>query len=161
MRAMTERACADRPCETAAQAAASSGATTPSQATTSDIDIDLDSTAEALNQASGESGQKRKARSDSTPSSPSCAPLESKRQATERIMEGLKEESQAFLGAVEKMEEKKMNHLEQILAKYMSSSHCQGSGPASISGRLDRLADRMERVEDALDKILQILQERR
>lgn len=76
-------------------------------------------------------------------------------------MEGLKEESQAFLGAVEKMEEKKMNHLEQILAKYMSSSHCQGSGPASISGRLDRLADRMERVEDALDKILQILQERR
>lgn len=162
---MAKRTYADRPYETAAQAAAPSGATTPSQATASEIYSDLDSTAsiqaEVSTQAPGGSAQKRKADSDSTPGSPKCTPAESKRLATERIMKGLKEESQAFLGAVEKMEEKKMSYLEQILAKYVGAGHGQESAPASISSRLDRVEDRMDRMEDKLDRVLQILQGRR
>ena len=73
-------------------------------------------------------------------------PAQSKKRITDRIMGTIKEEGRYLVEAVEKMKEKKMDRLEEILSKVA------GSGKPEI-GQAEGLEKRVEAIEKGVEEL--------
>ena len=146
-----------------ASGGASTGDTTASGGALGAAMASLDSSSPTSTQVSscGEDGsQKRKADSDLTSRD---TPAGSKRRITDRIVKGLQEGTKSLVETVEKMEEKKMDRLDQIITKcigYGALAGHDGGDAVNISSRLDKVERTIEELKGTTDKILHILQNR-
>jgi hypothetical protein len=97
------------------------------------------------------------------------APAESKRRVTDRIMAGMKEDGKELIAAVEEIEKKKMDRLEEILTKALSGRGQSRSGSAVKDGpsgqderlekRVDGLETKVDGIKSSLDRLVHLFEE--
>jgi hypothetical protein len=94
------------------------------------------------------------------------APAESKRRITDRIMAEMKQDGQEFITAVQEMETKKMDRLEQILTRALSGRSQSGAAQAGPSGagseletRVSGLETKVDGIKSSLDRLVLLMEE--
>jgi hypothetical protein len=97
------------------------------------------------------------------------APAESKRRVTDRIMAAMKQDGKELIEAVDEIEKKKMDRLEEILTKALSGRSQTRSGSAVEDGpprqderlekRVDGLETKVDGIKSSLDRLILLFEE--
>jgi hypothetical protein len=93
------------------------------------------------------------------------APAESKRRITDRIMAGMRQDGQEFITAVQEMETKKMDRLEQILTRTLSGRGQSGAAEAGcgagseLESRVSGLETKVDGIKSSLDRLVLLMEE--
>lgn len=89
-------------------------------------------------------------------------PAESKKRVTDRIMYGMKEDGQQLVAAVEVMEDKKMDRLEEILVRVSEvQSPPQVQVEAPLVNRVEAIEKNVASMKGTLEQLVSLLERNR
>jgi len=85
-------------------------------------------------------------------------PAESKKRITDRIMGMMKEESRYLVKAVEMMEEKKMDRLEEILSTVADSGKTEIGQAEGLEKRVEAIEEAVEELKGGMNRLMDYLE---